>query len=119
MTDSRYLVDQIAPIVEAALTKHDAGDDPSWMAGMFVMPSPDGQAAMNGYLSVSIPSPIIGAAAPTATAILDPRILLDEGECDRLITELLMRAREMRSQQIFDARTEFESGFDFSQLPRS
>lgn len=119
---SRNLLDKIGPEVDRAIDAHDLGDDATWMCGMFVMPTPDGQAAMNGYLSISISSPIVGEPGPTATAILDPKILLDPRECDTIVADLLYRAREMRSQQINDAHNALAAtnpqatDFDFSQL---
>lgn len=120
MTDSTNLIDRISPNMEASIEAHDIGDDALWECGMFVMPGPDGQAAMNGYLTISISTPILGEPEPTATAILNPRVLLDAQECDRLVADLLHRAREMRSQQIAAARSAFEGDktFDFSQLKK-
>jgi hypothetical protein len=122
MTDSTNLIDRIAPEIERAIEAHDLGDAPLWVCGMFIMPGPDGQPAMQGYLTITISTPIVGEPEPTGTVVLNLRVLLDPQECDKVVGDLLYRCREIRSSQISEAHSAFAAenpmatDFDFSGL---
>jgi hypothetical protein len=108
----------IAAPIEVAIYKHAGkGEDPSWMAGSLVMPSPDGQGlALQQYITLSIGSPLLGEQPPTATAMVDLRQLRDASTAERLVQQLFVNAREMRSKMLDEANPDRQPQPDFSDL---
>ena len=111
------LLNTITAPIEVAIWKHAGqGEDPSWMAGGFVTPAPDGDSLqLNQYISISIVSPLLGQPAPTATAVLDLRQLRDADQAERVVQQLLVQARELRSQ-LLEQSTPKDMQPDFSDL---
>lgn len=93
----------VEPIITQAIAAHEiAGEDVTFQVGSVMVPTQEGMELHN-YLSLSVASPIMGGPNPTATAVLDLRSIRSAEEADAVVSNLLVRVREIRSQMLQDS----------------